>query len=111
MAKNHFLNPADVLNSQRCIKVINKLTGAEFERDPDPRAGWEFLYQRAAIHPEEFECIYSKQKDEHGKILYTEADLKILDVAQLQTIANGMGLSGRGKKELILNILSGQSEN
>lgn len=111
MAKSHFLNPSDVLNSQRCIKIINKITGMEIERDPDPRAGWEFLYQRASLHPEEFDCIYCKEKDAQGKIMYSEADLKILDVAQLQQIANSMGIGGRGKKELILNILSGQSSN
>lgn len=108
MAQTNFLNPSDVINAQRCVKIVNKITGNEFERDLDPRSGWVHIYQRASMHPEEFDCIYDREERKDGKVVYNEADLKALDVAQLQQIANGLGVGGRGKKELILNILTNQ---
>lgn len=111
MALSNILNPRDVINAQRCVKIVNKITGNEFERDLDPRSGWVHIYQRAALHPEEFDCLYDREDRKDGKVTYSDADLKIMDVAQLQQIANSFGVGGRGKKELILNILTHQSEN
>jgi hypothetical protein len=110
MAQTHILNPADVINAQRCSKVINKINGNEFVRDLDPRSGWVHVYQRASMHPEEFDLVFDKTETKDGKIQYSEPDLKGIDVAQLQQIATSYGVGGRGKRELIANILGAQSE-
>lgn len=109
MAKTHFLDPNVVINSQNCYKVINKLTGSEFDPSQMDGMSWSFVYQRAAMHPEEFECLYGKKTTSEDKVIYTAADLKAYDVSQLQTIATEFGVGGTGKKSLIENILTAQA--
>jgi len=110
MNNNHVLDPNTLLQAAKCSKIENKQTGLVVERNNDPSAKWEILYQYAAKHPELYILTFDKMDAvEKGKLQrYTKTDLIRKNVPELRNIANAIGASGESKNEMIESILVAQ---
>jgi hypothetical protein len=99
------------LDSIRCSKIINRNSGAIFERNLDPSARWAEAYSRALLCADEFEVVYDSQlaSTVQETYLYTEAELRPLNTSELKMIATERGATGKHKSELINNILAAQA--
>ncbi len=100
-----------VLDSRRCSKIYNKLTGQYFERSLNEIDRWEFVFKYAKKNPDEFECEYDREIAASGpddKTNYEEGDLRPLSMPKLQGIAKPLGVTGRSKDEIIKRILEAQ---
>ncbi len=100
-----------VLDSRRCSKIYNKLTGQYFERSLNEIDRWEFVFKYAKKNTDEFECEYDREIAASGpddKTNYEEGDLRPLSMPKLQGIAKPLGVTGRSKDEIIKRILEAQ---
>lgn len=100
-----------VLDSRRCAKIFNKLTGNTFERSTNEFDRWEFVYKYAKKNPDEFECEYDREIATGGPDLeheFDESELRPMSMPSLQKVAKPLGVTGRSKEEIIKRILDAQ---
>ena len=105
------INPAEAkINAGRCKLVRNKRNGAEFPRNDESPNAWYVLYERALLHPEEFEVEYEVELAETvlGAAQFTESELKSMNMPRLRKIALDYELTGNSKDELINGIIKAQ---
>lgn len=100
-----------LIDSKRCAKIYNKLTGNVFERSLQETDRWEFVYKYAKKNPDEFECEYDREILTDGKPtnhIYDESDLRPMSMPALKKIAEPLQVTGRSKDEIIKRILEAQ---
>lgn len=106
------INPAEAkINAGRCKLIRNKRTGNAFERF-EGGSGWYHMYERALLHPEEFEIEYDQEeaKTVMGMVQYTQGELHRMTVPKLRKIALEYEVTGDSKEELIHGIIEAQAK-
>jgi len=96
-------------DSKRCFRITNLMTGVVYERTGEESQRWPILYKRAALEPTCFERSFDKLADELDHI-YTEEELKSMDIKRLKEIASVFGSTAKGKLFLIKDILASQAQ-
>ena len=106
------INPAEAkINAGRCKLIRNKRTGNTFERF-DEGQGWFHLYERALLHPEEFEVEYDQPETETvmGMVQYSQGELQRMTVPKLRKIAIEYDVTADSKDALIRVIIEAQAK-
>jgi hypothetical protein len=106
------INPTEArINAGRCKLIRNKRTGNTFERF-DGGQGWYHMYERALLHPEEFEIEYEGEKAETvmGIAQYTQGELQKMTVPKLRKIALEYEVTADSKEDLIRVIIEAQAK-
>ncbi len=111
------------LECRTCREIINNWSGRSFSRNLDPRAKWDILYYQAKMRSEgtspEFTLIMDDKEDfvvtvegengEESRKVYTERELEVCNMRQLQMIGKQYDLKGIRRRDLILQILQAQT--
>ena len=106
------INPAEArINAGRCKLIRNKRTGNSFERFEGGQ-GWYHMYERALLHPEEFEIEYDQAEAETvmGMVQYTIGELQRMTVPKLRKIALEYDVTADSKDDLIRVIIEAQAK-
>ena len=106
------INPTEArINAGRCKLIRNKRTGNILERF-DGGTGWYFMYERALLHPEEFEVEYDGESAETvmGMAQYTQGELQNMTVPKLRKIALEYEVTANSKEDLIRVIIEAQAK-
>lgn len=101
-----------LLESTRCNKITNKITGHEFVRNLDKACRWDLIYTHAAKHPEEFECEFDRNPTwaESEGHRFSKEELEQMSMPQLRSIGKEYGIIANSLQVIRERIMKAQDK-
>ena len=121
---SQIVDPEITLESRRCIRITNVLTGNTWERELDPRARWDQAYLRAVlendrtpgkfeIEMEEQDTVTAEFEGENGMeriALWTMEELNRMNKPRLDEIGRQWNVKSSKITTLKLAIMEAQNK-